>query len=84
MKLGLRVLTVAVGAACIVAGARLLAWAAMILDNIWTYNDAGTLTYVILATLPGVPGLCLLLGGIVAVLRPSVALNPRSRRRPRR
>jgi len=45
----LRVLLAAVGVA-------LLAWAYVILDNIWNYNDSGTLTYVLYALIPGVPG----------------------------
>jgi hypothetical protein len=42
----------------------LLSWAYEILDNIWTYNDSGTLTYVAFAAIPGVPGL---LAGLFAV-----------------
>ena len=38
----------------------LITWAYVILDNIWTYNDSGTVTYVIYAAIPGLPGLLLL------------------------
>jgi uncharacterized membrane protein len=43
-----------------VAGLMLLYWAWVILDNIWTYNDSGTLTYVVIACVPGLLGLALL------------------------
>jgi hypothetical protein len=43
-----------------VAGLALLWWAGHILDNIWTYNDSGTLTYVLCALVVGLPGLALL------------------------
>ena len=40
----------------------LLAWAYVILDNIWTYNDSGTATYLLFALVPAIPGLlCLYL-----------------------
>jgi hypothetical protein len=42
-----------------VAGLMLLYWAWVILDNIWTYNDSGTLTYVLFALVVGIPGLTL-------------------------
>ncbi len=35
----------------------LLLWAYRILDNIWGYNDSGTVTYLVFAAVPGVPGL---------------------------
>jgi hypothetical protein len=38
----------------------LLWWAYAILDNIWNYNDSGTLTYITFAAIPGLPGLLLL------------------------
>lgn len=47
--IALRVLLVAVGVV-------LLWWSYVILDNIWNYNDSGTLTYVLYALIPGVPG----------------------------
>jgi hypothetical protein len=43
-----------------VAGAALVWWAYNILDNIWTYNDSGTLAYVGFAAIPGLPGALLL------------------------
>jgi nitrate reductase gamma subunit len=52
-------LAVARGLAAII-GLTLLFWAYVILDNIWTYNDSGTLTYVVIALVVGVPGLVLL------------------------
>ena len=60
-------------AARMVAGlfsATLLWWAYVILNNIWNYNDSGTLTYVVFAAIPGIPGL---LAGVFALrgrLRP--------------
>jgi len=52
-------------AARIVAGlvaAPLLLWAYVILDNIWNYNDSGTLTYVLYALAPALLGvLCMYL-----------------------
>jgi hypothetical protein len=36
-----------------VAGVALLRWACAILDNIWTYNDGGTFTYILYALIPG-------------------------------
>jgi hypothetical protein len=42
-----------------ICGAALLYWAWMILDNIWTYNDSGTLTYVLLALVVAIPGCAL-------------------------
>jgi hypothetical protein len=42
----------------------LLWWAYEILDNIWNYNDSGTLAYIGFAAIPGVPGL---LAGFFAV-----------------
>ena len=52
-------------AARIVAGlvaAPLLLWAYVILDNIWNYNDSGTLTYVLYALVPALLGvLCMYL-----------------------
>ena len=41
-------------------GLGLLKWAYVILDNIWTYNDSGTLTYILFASVPAVPGVLLL------------------------
>jgi len=43
-----------------IVGLALLYWAYVILDNIWTYNDSGTLTYVVIALVVGIPGLVLL------------------------
>ena len=40
-------------------GITLMVWAYEILDNIWHYNDSGTLTYVVFAAIPGVTGLLL-------------------------
>jgi hypothetical protein len=42
-----------------IMGAALLSWAWIILDNIWHYNDAGTLIYVVLASVLGLPALAL-------------------------
>ena len=43
-------------------GVVLLCWAYFILDNIWTYNDSGTLTYVLYAAVPALAGgVCLYL-----------------------
>ena len=53
------VLAVARGLAAVV-GLALLSWAWVILDNIWTYNDSGTLLYILFACMPGLPGLALL------------------------
>jgi uncharacterized membrane protein len=53
------VMAVARGLAAVV-GLVLLYWAWVILDNIWTYNDSGTLTYVVIACVPGLLGLALL------------------------
>jgi hypothetical protein len=52
-------LAVARGLAAIL-GLALLFWAWVILDNIWTYNDSGTLTYVVFALVPGLFGVALL------------------------
>ena len=44
------------------AGVVLLLWAYVILDNIWNYNDSGTLTYVLYALVPALLGvLCMYL-----------------------
>jgi hypothetical protein len=44
------------------AGVVLLLWAYVILDNIWNYNDSGTLTYVLYALAPALLGvLCMYL-----------------------
>ncbi len=48
---------VAARAVAAAASVVLLLWAYRILDNIWGYNDSGTLTYVVFAAVPGVPGL---------------------------
>ena len=40
-------------------GITVMVWAYEILDNIWNYNDSGTLTYVVFAAIPGVTGLLL-------------------------
>lgn len=42
------------------AAALVLFWAWTILDNIWSYDDAGTLNYIVMAAIPGLPGLVLL------------------------
>ena len=43
-------------------GIVLLVWAYVILDNIWNYNDSGTLAYILYALVLGVPGvLCIYL-----------------------
>jgi hypothetical protein len=43
-------------------GVTLLLWAYVILDNIWNYNDSGTLTYMLYALVPALLGvLCLYL-----------------------
>ena len=50
-----RVLLAAIGVA-------LLRWAYAILDNIWNYNDSGTVAYVVYSLAPGLPGaLCIYL-----------------------
>jgi hypothetical protein len=41
-------------------GLGLLKWAYLILNNIWTYNDSGTLAYILFAAIPGLPGALLL------------------------
>ena len=44
------------------AGVVLLRWAYVILDNIWNYNDSGTLTYILYALMPALLGvLCMYL-----------------------
>ena len=44
------------------AGASLLLWAYVVLDNIWNYNDSGTLTYILYALMPALLGvLCIYL-----------------------
>jgi hypothetical protein len=44
------------------AGVALLLWAYVILDNIWNYNDSGTLTYILYALVPALLGaLCMYL-----------------------
>ena len=44
------------------AGVVLLLWAYGILDNIWNYNDSGTLTYILYALMPALLGvLCIYL-----------------------
>jgi hypothetical protein len=48
----------------------LLWWAYEILDNIWTYNDSGTLTYICFAAIPGVPGLLAAWFAVHGRLRP--------------
>lgn len=40
-------------------GVCLLVWAYEILDNIWHYNDSGTVAYILFAAVPGVAGLTL-------------------------
>jgi len=45
----IRVLLAAVGVV-------LVCWAYFILDNIWHYNDSGTLTYVLYASVPALAG----------------------------
>jgi hypothetical protein len=45
-------------------GIALLCWAYAILDNIWNYNDSGTLAYIVFAAIPGIPGLVLLHGAV--------------------
>ena len=57
-------LTVARALAAI-AGLALLYWAWVILDNIWTYNDSGTLTYVVFALVVGLPGLALVAAALL-------------------
>jgi hypothetical protein len=42
-----------------VLAALLLLWTYAILDNIWNYNDSGTVAYILIASVPGVPGLLL-------------------------
>ena len=51
-------------------GIALLRWAYAILDNIWNYNDSGSLTYVIFAAVPGVPGLLAAVLAVRGRLRP--------------
>jgi hypothetical protein len=48
-----------------VVGVGLLWWAYNILDNIWTYNDSGTLAYILFAAIPGLPGALLLYLAII-------------------
>jgi hypothetical protein len=43
-----------------IIGLALLYWAYVILDNIWTYNDSGSLTYMVFACVPVIPGVALL------------------------
>ena len=42
-----------------ILGLALLFWAWVILDNIWTYNDSGTLVYIVFACVPGLLGVVL-------------------------
>jgi hypothetical protein len=42
-----------------ICGATLLYWAWVIIDNIWTYDDSGTLTYVLMALFVAIPGVAL-------------------------
>ena len=59
-----RVLLAAIGVA-------LLCWAYFILDNIWHYNDSGTLTYVLYASGPALAGgVCLCLAVRAGRARP--------------
>jgi hypothetical protein len=53
-------MTIAVRVLLGAAGVVLLGWAYAILDNIWHYNDSGTMTYVVFAAIPAVPGVLLL------------------------
>jgi hypothetical protein len=46
----------------IATGVVLLLWTYLILDNIWNYNDSGTLTYILYALMPALLGvLCVYL-----------------------
>ncbi len=54
---GYRCQVVVVRVLLAVIGLALLRWAYAILDNIWNYNDSGTLAYVVYALVPGLPGL---------------------------
>lgn len=42
-------------------GLLLLYVAGHVLANIWTYNDSGTLAYILYALVPGLPGVMLLI-----------------------
>jgi NhaP-type Na+/H+ or K+/H+ antiporter len=48
-----------------IAGLTLLSWAWIMLDNIWTYNDSGTLTYVLFALMVGIPGVTLVAAALL-------------------
>jgi hypothetical protein len=49
-----------------VTGVTLLVWAWHILDNVWTYNDSGTLSYVLLTIVVAIPGAALTAFAILA------------------
>lgn len=49
-----------------VTGVTLLIWSWRILDNVWQYNDAGTLSYVLLALVLAIPGAALVAFAILA------------------
>lgn len=40
-------------------GVTLLAWAWTILDNVWTYDDSATLSYILLSIVVAIPGAAL-------------------------
>lgn len=63
-----------------VVGAGLLCWAAMIFDNIWGENDAGTGNYLFFAAVPAVPGLVLLALALLGLrpLRPLMSGGDRA------
>lgn len=60
---------VAVSVVAAVFGVGLLAWSWRILAHSWTYNDAGTSTYVVLASIVGVPGIALVIAAAGVLLR---------------
>jgi hypothetical protein len=49
-----------------VTGVTLLVWAWRILDNVWQYNDAGTVSYILLALVVAIPGAALVAFAILA------------------
>ena len=58
------------------AGVALLLWAYVILDNIWNYNDSGTLTYILYALMPALLGVLCIRCNLCAPGNQSRAASP--------